>query len=207
VAAAEQLATVASHWDDNINPSKGTTVGYLEGYARWESDDFTRSYSLLFHYADKARNSGEITGAEATRRSCRATSPPYPQNVPISCKNLWSQFEVTRQQAKALTGTPDASSGGWRRGTAEKASRIVLEDAARRWGVDLAPGITFTECSKASVVQGDQFTWCTWSDTNAMQTLTVQLTRFGYLRQSRKWETAPWILTRGRGITCSPDSK
>jgi len=205
IAVAEQLAKVAAHWGDTINPSEGTTFGALEGYPRWESNDFTKAYS--FHYTYKAHASGETTGAEATRASCHATSPPFPQNVPISCRNLWSDFDVTRQQAKAVVGTPEARPGGWRMGGAEKASRTALEDAALRWGVNLAPGIGLSECSKPSVVQGDQFTWCTWSDPNAMQTLTVQLTRFGHLRESRKWDTAPWILTRGYGIDCSPDSK
>jgi hypothetical protein len=205
IAATEQLAKVAAHWGDTIDPSGGTTFGALEGHPRWESYDFAKAYS--FRYTDSGHASGEITGAEATRSTCQATSPPFPQSVPISCRNLRSDFEVTRQQAKAVVGTPEARWGGWRMGGAEKASRIALEDAARRWGVSLAPGIGLRECSKPSVVRGDQFTWCTWSDPNALQTLTVQLTRFGHVRESRKWETAPWILTRGYGIDCSPDAK
>jgi hypothetical protein len=206
VSVAEQLAKIAAHWGDPIAPSEGTTFGFLEGHPRWESLDFTKSYSLLFQYADDAHKSGEIIGAEAVRGSCRATAPPYPQDVLISCRNLWSDFDVTKEQTNAVVATPESRPGGWRMDIAENASSKALEDATHRWGVKLSPNIAFGECSKPSVVQGKQFTWRTWFDLNAMQTLTIQLTRFCYLRKSRKWETAPWILTRGYGISCSPDS-
>jgi hypothetical protein len=197
---------VAKHWGDTVNPSDGTTYGFLEGYPHWESRDFSRSYELLFRYTDQKHHSGEVIGAEATRGICRATSPPYPQSVPISCRNLWSDFAVTKQQAKAISDTPESRPGGWRMDTPEKASRKALEDAARIWDVKLSPDILLNEC-RPLTVHGEQFTWCTWSDPGAMQSLTVQLTRFGYLRTSRKWETAPWILTRGHGISCYLDQK
>jgi hypothetical protein len=128
LAIAEQMTRIAAHWGDVIDPAEGITSGFLEGQPQWQSYDLTKSYSLSFHYADKGPKSREIA-AEATRWSCRATSPPYPPDVPISCRNLSSDFGVTQQEAKAIAETPEARPGGWRMDTPQEASRTALQDA------------------------------------------------------------------------------
>jgi hypothetical protein len=200
-AFAEQLAKVATHWGDTIDLRDGNTFGYLMGLPRWVSHDLTKSYSLVIH-----REAGKVTGAEATRDICRATSPPFPPDVPISCRHLWSEFKVTKQEAKSIQRSPDAATGGWRRKSPEAASRIALDDAARRWGVNLVPNITSIGCDKPTLFKGDQITSCTWEDPESMQMLYVQMTRFGFLRQSKHWDTSPWILTGAYGTTCVAES-
>ncbi len=205
VAVREQLTKVAAQWGDTIDPQEGTIDGYFLGEPTWHSKDLRKSYSLRLHYKDLPKNRTEITGAEITRALCDVIHPPYPQDVPIDCRNLWSEFPVSKAEAQAIQKKTDAEQEKWRLQTADNASKTALEEAARRWNTELAPDITFRGCGKLMEVERDQFVWCTWADSNAMQALTVQLTRFGYLRRSGKWETVPWIVTRGDGISCRVD--
>jgi hypothetical protein len=207
VAFAEQMNNVAAHWGDGIDPHKGTINDPLMENQTWTTNDLSRSYSLQLRFKDERHGTGAVVGAVAIRSTCRATSPPYPQDVNVSCRKLLADFSVTEADAYATKRAALSGQDEWRMNTPENASRRALEDAAQRLDVQLAPDMLFRECSRPYTLQGNQHTWCTWADPSSMQSLSVQLTRFGYLRSSRNWSTAPWILTSGNGTVCTPDSQ
>jgi len=141
----------------------------------------------------------------------RRTNVPAGGNLPpetlIGCKNLASDFAISKTDAVSTAKSVAAGRETWRLATEQQASRVALEDAARRWNVALVPGLNLESCSKRMIVSGDQFTWCTWTDPDSMQSITIQITRFGFLRHLRNWNSVPWILTRGYGVSCAVDGK
>lgn len=202
---AEQEARITQHWGDTIDP-KEAAQSVLIGWYRWNSADLLRTYQLNVIHQDTEHESGPITRAIATRTSCKATTPPYSQQTPIACRNLRSDFPVAEDAARKIQKDTKLGNDPWRLGSQEAAGRRVLADAAKQWGVELAPNRKFVGCEKPMTVHGDQFSWCSWTDLNAMQELSVQVTRFGYLRGFRSWDTVPWIFTRGHGTACVVDN-
>jgi len=130
-----------------------------------------------------------------------------PPETPIGCRNLHSDFAISKSDATNVAKSVGSGAETWRLGTEQQASRVALDDAARRWDVKLVSDLIFESCSDRIVVGGDQFTWCTWKDPNSMQSFMIQVTRFGFLRHFRGWDSVPWILTRGSGVACTVDEK
>lgn len=127
----------------------------------------------------------------------------FPSDSVIGCKDGASDFPVEKADAKTIAKLTSQNHEPWRLAGEQEASRAALDEAAHRWGVPLAPEMKFAGCDKAMTFNGDQSTWCHWSDAQSTQSFTIQITRFGFLRHWRAWNSVPWILTRGYGIACS----
>jgi hypothetical protein len=197
-AAGEQLAKIAAHWNDALDPVEGTTSGFIEGRPQWESLDLVKSYTLHFPSANEGT-------AEVTRTLCREVSPPYAEEVPISCRNHWTDFKLTEKDAKAVEDAEGAGKADWRLKDLRGASEAALKEAIQNWRLNLPLDLVFKQCTKPDVSGGQQFTWCSWLDQNGMHSFVVQLSRFDSMRKSRKWESAPWFLTRGFGTSCDTE--
>jgi hypothetical protein len=127
-----------------------------------------------------------------------AFGQPVVAQVPIQarpCDLVNSRVQVQRDAA--------AGNESWRLGPAETASRDALSAAAANWKLDLARDLRLEKCEKPREYEGQQFSWCGWSDPAGMQMFRVQITRFGRLRHGKDWRSAPWLLTRGDGIACT----
>jgi hypothetical protein len=148
----------------------------------------------------------KVDAVEARRTSVPAGGN-LPPETPIGCRNLHSDFAINKSDAANIAKSVGSGKETWRLASEQQASREALDDAARRWNVKLVSGLIFESCSNRMVVGGDQFTWCTWTDPNSMQSFMIQVTRFGYLRHWRDWNSVPWILTRGAGTACMADDK
>jgi hypothetical protein len=206
-AKEEQLALVARHWGDQINLEDGAMDATTDA-ASWQSPDLLKNYSVDFRAETKKHEHGVITGAVAARRICKWMSPPYPVSTPIGCKGFWSDFKVREADAKNIQVEVNLGRESWRKGGEKEASRHALEDSASRWGIQLLPTLEFHGCEKPWTVKGDQFSWCGWADIAAMQTFSIQVTKFGFLRHFRQsWSEVPWILTRGSGFACMAESE
>ncbi len=146
----------------------------------------------------------KVAAVEARRTSVPAGGN-LPPETPIGCRNLHSDFAINKSDAADIAKSVGSGTESWRLATEQQASRVALDDAALRWNVKLVSDLIFESCSNRMVVGGDQFTWCTWTDPNSMQSFMIQVTRFGFLRHWREWNSVPWILTRGSGIACTVD--
>jgi hypothetical protein len=67
------------------------------------------------------------------------------------------------------------------------------------------PSLSFDGCEKPMLVERDRFSWCHWSDPEGMQSLSVEVTKFGVMRHGLRWETVPWVLSRGYGLACAEE--
>jgi hypothetical protein len=198
-AVGQQFGMVAEHWGDEIDTNKGSVAGFMSGAPVWRSADLLTTYSLTGHYSDQRRQTGTLLGATATRTACNAAEAPFPLATPIHCKTLFSDFRGSKKtpaQGKSWPGSP------------ETVARDALEEAAKRWGLDLMPGLKLEECIKPPVVlKGTQFTWCQWSEPTAMQSFSIQVSRSHALHQLRAWDNALWTLTRGHGLACVAEAQ
>jgi len=190
-AVGEQFGMVAEHWGDKVDLNKGWAEHFLSGAPLWRSADMQMMYLLGAHYSDERHGTGLLLGATATRTACKATKAPYPQAAPIRCRVLFSDFDVPRKEK--LDTVISAPSPRWN-GDKETVSRLALEEAARRWGVDLLSGLSMQECSK-----GDQYTWCAWNEPTSMQGFSIQVSRPHFQHT--------WKLTRGHGMACVPEGQ
>jgi hypothetical protein len=207
IATGEQLARVSRHWDDQINVAEGSAHD-ATGEAIWESPDHLKSYSFHFRFEVDKNGQEAITGALASRRTCKWTSPPYPASTPIGCKRLWSDLHVSKTDAKNIQEEVNLGQESWRTVDEKDASRHALEDSASRWGIQLLPTLEFHGCDKPWTLKGDQFRWCEWTDITSMQAFSIQIARFGSLRHFRQdWSKVPWILTRGSGFVCTAENE
>jgi hypothetical protein len=125
---------------------------------------------------------------------------PFAASVPIACTSLSTDFRVTKADANDIKNALASGHDTWRLGDEQDVADRSLAEALSKWNVVPSPGLKLQSCSKPMVVDGTQFAWCNWSDSNSMQRFSIQLTRFSFLRHRRKWDTAPWILTRGDGL-------
>jgi len=190
IAIGEQFGMVAEHWADKVDLNKGSAENFLSGAPLWRSADMQTTYLLGAHYRDERHGTGLLLGATATRTACQAIEAPYPQTTPIRCKELFSDFDVPRKEK--LDTVISAPSPRWN-GDKETVSRLALQEAAKRWGVDLLPGLSLQECSKPKAYQ-DQYTWCRWSEPTSMQGFSIQISRSHFQHT--------WKLTRGDGMAC-----
>jgi len=118
------------------------------------------------------------------------------------CRELTSDFHVHRNEAEKIASQVSRGKEGWRIGSPEHAAAEALKQAAKLWGIALEEKAPFTDCVAPGDYQGEQFTSCDWSDKTGMEALSVQITRFGYLRNGKGWDSVPWILTQGNGTIC-----
>jgi hypothetical protein len=193
-----QFGMLAQHWGDEVDVGKGTALGLMTAAPMWRSADFLTTYALHGHYSDGQHRKGTLLNATASRTVCKPTEAPYPPSTPISCKMLFSDFRGDKKDgaaSKDWDGKPDA------------VSSYALEEAARRWSVDLLPGLTLDQCSKPMVTNGDQFTWCNWNEPTSMQSFDIQISRSRVLHQLRGWDSVPWMLTRGEGVACTAEAR
>ena len=90
-------------------------------------------------------------------------------------------------------------------GAPETVSRQALEKAAQGWGIELLPQLSLESCDKPRAYEGDQYTWCHWTEPTSMQSFDIQISRARFLHGLRGWDNAPWKLSRGDGIACSAE--
>jgi hypothetical protein len=164
--------------------------------------DKLKVYTIEIDSESPSNPDGKTNGGSIARETCQAVVPPLAASATPNCQNLWSEFPVDDSRMERTHGNTETVRDRWRRAPAEQAARAALKIAAAEWKVDLAPNIQPDHCDKPMVYEGDQFTWCSWSDPDGMQTFSIQVTRFGRMRKGRSWEEAPWVLTRGNGVAC-----
>jgi hypothetical protein len=203
----QQIATAAKHWNDPIRPEDGTLdLGEIAGNTlkdSWKSADRLKTYTVSIQSNDPTKMESEATGGVVTRETCQATVPPLPMSTVVSCRNLWSEFPANKDNVERIAESVAAGREAWRRSPATSASRQALDEAAKTWRVPLAKEILSADCEKPMVYQGDQFIWCGLTARDGMQSFSIQITRFGYLRNGKSWATVPWFLTRGKGVSCT----
>jgi hypothetical protein len=203
----QEFAAAAKYWNDHIEPDEGTLdVGEIVGNTSkqtWESADKLKTYTLSIQSDDPTKIGSKATGGVITREICKATVLPLPMSTAVICRRLWSEFPARKEDVESMSRHVAAGEQPWRMSTAVIASKQALRDASENWGIALAKDFLPAECEKPMVVGGDQFTWCGWTARDGMQSLSIQITRFGYLRKGGSWTSVPWFLTRGSGVVCS----
>ena len=204
---AQEIVAAAEYWNDHIQPDEGTLdVGEIIGNKskqQWESADKLKTYALSIESEDPTKIGSKAAGGVITRTICKATVPPLPMSTVVSCRRLWSEFPARKEDVESMSRHVAAGEQPWRMRTAVIASKQALRDASENWGIALAKDFLPAECEKPMVVGGDQFTWCGWTARDGMQSVSIQITRFGYLRKGGDWASVPWFLTRGNGVVCS----
>jgi len=205
---SQQIAAAAAYWDDPIQPEEGRDEGGMIQGNRltrsWESPDKLKVYKLEIDSDASSNPDSKATGGTITRETCQAVIPPLPMIATPNCQEFSSEFPVRDADMDRVRREAASGNDGWRMGSAETASREALTVAAATWQVNLAQDLRFEECNKPMEYEGDQLTWCGWSDPAGMQTFSVQVTRFGRMRHGKGWEAVPWLLTRGNGVACTP---
>jgi len=203
----QQIAAAAEYWNDLIKAEDGTwSSGGIEGNTskeEWESLDKLKAYTVSIQSDDPMKAESKATGGVITREVCKASVPPLPMSAIVSCRNLWSEFSAPRAEIERMSQQAAHGEQPWRMGPVSVASREALNDAAKQWGIAPSKDLQTADCEKPMVVDGDQFVWCHWTARDGMQTLNVQVTRFGDLRKGKNWDSVPWFLTRGNGVVCS----
>ena len=205
-----QMASAASYLGDVIHPEEGFySGGEIIGNSvrqAWESADKLKKYTLAIESDDPLKDESLARKGVITRAACTAVVPPLPMTAITSCRNLWSDFGIHREDAEEIARKVASGEQSWRTGVADHASPEALKQAAEKWGITPARNLSPAKCDSPIVVEGDQFVWCNWNDKNGMQLLSVQVTRFGYLRHGKSWRSVPWVLTRGDGIVCEVEN-
>jgi len=122
-----------------------------------------------------------------------------------NCRELTSDLHVRRDEAKKIASQVSRGKEVWRIGPPEHAAAEALNQAAKTWGIALEE-ITVAECGTPGEYDGEQVTSCGWSDKTGMESLDVQITRFGYPRNGRDWDSIPWVVTGESGIVCKVEN-
>jgi len=202
-----EIAAAAGYWSDHIEPEDGTLGGgEIVGNTskqEWVSADKLKSYTVSIQSDDPTKPEGKATKGVITRDICKATVPPLPMSAVVSCRRLWLEFPAKRADVVRMSQQVARGDQTWRKDPASVASREALNEAAKVWGVALPKDFQTPDCEELMVVDGDQFAWCHWTAQDGMQSFGIQVTRFGYLRRGRNWDSVPWFLTRGNGVVCS----
>lgn len=198
-AELNKIAAVAEHWEDQITFGENDRlIPFPDLTSR--SADLLTAYSLKTAFKDSARQSGPITAMAASRTVCKAVAPPLPQSTPVGCRNLNSEFAATSKATAINEGKLKGDE--WRMGDAQQAANNALKEASTAWGISTLPRLNFDGCEKPMLVESDRFSWCHWSDPEGMQSMSVEVTKFGALRHGRRWDTVPWVLSRGYALAC-----
>lgn len=203
----QEIAAAATYWNDPLHPEDGTLgVGELAGNTSkqsWVSVDKLKTYTVSIQLDDPNKADSTATGGVITREVCKPTVPPLPMSAVVSCRNLWSEFPMQKSEVEKASQAVAQGKEEWRMSPAGAASLEALKEAAGAWGIALSNDLQTPECDKPMVVDNDQFDWCHWTSRDGMQSLNIQISRFGYLRGGRSWDSVPWILTRGNAVVCS----
>jgi hypothetical protein len=206
----EQFSAAASLMGESIGSDEGKTEGGLiEGNTtktEWISNDRLKSYALSIVSGDPLDRSSKATGGSITKTLCTAVAPPLPMTAGVNCRELTSQFPVHRDEAQKIAKQVSRGKEEWRIGPPESAAAEALKQAAKTWEIALEEELPVTRCVAPGEYNGEQFTSCDWSDKTGMEELWVQITRFGYLRHGKGWDSIPWILTRGGGTVCKVEN-
>jgi hypothetical protein len=203
----KQIAAAANYWHDSIRPEDGNLdVGEIAGNTSkesWKSTDRLKTYTVSIQSSDPTKMENKAIGGLITQETCHATVPPLPMSAPVGCRNLWSEFPSRKEDNETISRQVATGEETWRMGPAARASKQALIEAAKAWHIALSNDLLPVDCEKPMVVEGDQFTWCHWTARDGMQSLSIQVSRFGYLRHGGSWTSVPWFLTRGNGAVCS----
>lgn len=177
---------LVQHWHDDIDLNN---VGGFDGSA-WLSADLLTSYRVA-----QKLHKRDLVGATAKRTVCTAIEAPYPQDTAIGCRDLFSDFSAKKhtEQQPAWEGEPDAI------------AIVALEEAARRWNIQLRPGIAVIKCDQPNTLDGEQMVDCKLAEPTSMQSFTVRLSRKQFLHQLRSWKNAPWKLASAYGVACNAE--
>jgi len=189
----EEFKPVAAHWGDPFVAAKGHASPPTE----WQAEDLLTGYALEFHHSGNQRDESDLVGATATRKSCRAIEAPLPATAAVGCKTFDSDFRRALRKSAAVEG--------WQ-GKPEAISHAALEEAARQWKVSLLPDVTLNECEKPAVVEGEQITWCYFTEPTSLQNFSVQLSRSRPLHTVRGWDNVAWKLSRGWATVCAVET-
>ncbi|HVN94126.1 MAG TPA: hypothetical protein VMT38_10540 [Terracidiphilus sp.] len=203
----EEIAAAAKLWNDPLKLQDGTlNVGEIAGKTSnesWESNDKLKAYTVTIELDDPDKTESKATGGSITRETCKSTVSPLPMSAVVNCRNLWSEFRSKKDDVEVVARRVATGEESWRVGPTAGASLKALNEAAAIWGITLSREFLPVDCEKSMVIEGDQFAWCHWMAKDGMQSFSVQVTRFGYLRHGRQWASVPWVLTRGNGLVCS----
>ena len=211
-AVGEQFSKVAQHWGDTVELNNGTVQNFLSSAPEWRSANRLTAYLLQGYYANEKHGTSLLLNATATRTFCKPIEPPYPQTTAIGCRNLFSDFDVHEKNSPDPQN--ETQPGASWIGDPETVARPALEEAAKRWGITLLPGLTLKECSKPEAIKDNQFTWCKWTEPTSMQSFYIGITRSQEMTRSHfkrsanpagSWSNVPWQLTHGYGLACTPE--
>lgn len=189
-ARRESLRVLAEHWHDKVNLDKGDLANW-----EWISPDLLITYRLIRPDQDTGKSEAH---AAAQRTVCKPAEAPYPLSTPVRCKALYSEFNTSKKEI--------AEAEHWN-GKLEEVSRLALEEAARRWGVQLMAGLSPIKCSSPAMFEGDQSMWCEWREPTAMQEFTIRISRSHFLRKGQEWNKVPWTLVNGTGTACEAETR
>ena len=205
-----QLSAAASLMGESIGPSEGMIgTGEIVGKTtkqEWVSNDKLKTYALSIESDELADGTTKATGGSITKTLCTAVVPPLPMTAGVNCHELRTEFPVHRDEAEKIVNHVSRRKEEWRIGPPGSAAPEALKQAAKTWGIALKEEVIFAKCETPIDYNGEQFTSCDWSDKAGMEELSVQITRFGYLRHGKGWDLVPWILTRGNGIVCKVEN-
>jgi len=180
---------VTQHWRDDVDLDHRHEFNRENEEMLWRSADLLTTYQVKPNYSNK----GDLAGATATRTTCKAIEPPYPASTPVSCRELSMEAPRGKKQA-----ADDANT--WLGKPAEVAP-LALDEAVRRWGIQLLPELALQQCDKPQVFQGAQQLTCDFTEPSSMQSLTVGVER--RRRPHQPWQSAPWKLAQAYGLSCT----
>jgi hypothetical protein len=189
-AGSEPLRIMAEHWHDKVELYQETDDSW-----EWISPDMLIAYKLVLPAQQTGKPAPHIM---AQRTVCKPTEAPYPPATQVRCRSLHSDFNVSKKEI--------TEAEHWT-GDLEEISRAALKEAARQWGVPLMATLSPIQCEKPVMLEGDQSTWCQWSEPTAMQEFTIQISRSHFLRKDKEWNKVPWTLTGGTGTVCVAETK
>jgi hypothetical protein len=204
-----QLTAAASLMGESIGTDEGMIGGRgISGKnttQEWTSNNRLKKYTLTIESGDPQSETGKATGGSITKTVCTAVVPPLPMTAVANCRELTSDLHVRRDEAKKIASQVSRGKEVWRIGPPEHAAAEALNQAAKTWGIALEE-ITVAECGTPGEYDGEQVTSCGWSDKTGMESLDVQITRFGYPRNGRDWDSIPWVVTGESGIVCKVEN-
>lgn len=206
----KQVAATAALFGDSIGaveraPGDGEVSGKSSKSA-WETTDKLKTYALSIESDDPLSETSKATGGTITRTVCTTVAPPLPMTAIANCRELKSEFHVHRGKAEKIASQVSGGKEKWRIGPPESAAAEAMKQAAKTWGIALDQEMPVTKCEPPIDYNGEQLTSCGWSDKAGMEALYVQITRFGYLRNGKGWDSIPWILTGGSGTVCKVEN-
>ncbi len=176
--------------------------------SEWASPDLGRTYKIESDILN-TETYEPPQGARMVllRKVCEPESvitAPLPSSARVRCKDHKWSHDVKRSDAKKLAKFVAAGHQPWRLDDTETVGQQALDSAAQSWGVVFSPDLRFDQCTDAGTVE-DSWQYCTWSTPDGMQSASVDLTKFGYLKKKGGWQEVPWVATRAEAIVCGAE--